>query len=100
MVAEQIPAAVRDGDLWGGERLPSARELAVQRSISRPSVREALSALKLTGAVETLHGEGTFVTESAGDLAAPSRSIPGIRQTAEGVQALEARRVIEEAWHD
>ena len=95
MVAEQILAAVRDGTILAGQRLPPERELAVQMGVSRPSVREALSALQLTGAVETRHGNGTFVTESARDLAVLSQSITDIRRSAEYVQALEARRVIE-----
>jgi GntR family transcriptional regulator, transcriptional repressor for pyruvate dehydrogenase complex len=42
-------------------KLPSDRELADQYGVSRATVREALFALDLIGAVEVKHGDGTYV---------------------------------------
>jgi GntR family transcriptional repressor for pyruvate dehydrogenase complex len=48
-VAGQIRAAILDGTIPSGERLPSERELARQFRVSRASVREALRHLQAQG---------------------------------------------------
>jgi DNA-binding FadR family transcriptional regulator len=52
-----------------GSRLPAERALADELGVSRPTVREALAALELMGAVDTHVGAGTYVREPAGDAA-------------------------------
>ena len=57
-----------------GSRLPSERALAERYRVSRATVREALVALELAGAVETHGGSGTFIVdlaEAGGDSPAP-----------------------------
>lgn len=46
-----------------GARLPSDRELATKFEVSRASVREALFALELSGAIVVRHGDGTYVAD-------------------------------------
>lgn len=65
MVAEQILAKIRSGELAPGGRLPAQRELAVMLGVGRSSVREAINALVVTGVLEAVHGKGTFVTQSS-----------------------------------
>jgi GntR family transcriptional regulator, transcriptional repressor for pyruvate dehydrogenase complex len=48
-VAGKIRAAILDGTLSSGQRLPSERELARQFGVSRASVREALRHLQAEG---------------------------------------------------
>src|SRR3954471_9173050 len=48
-VAAQIRAAILDGTMSSGEKLPSERELARQFGVSRASVREALRHLQAQG---------------------------------------------------
>jgi DNA-binding FadR family transcriptional regulator len=48
-VAGQIRAAILDGTIPSGERLPSERELSRQFRVSRASVREALRHLQAQG---------------------------------------------------
>lgn len=64
IVLRQIVTLVRNGQLQPGDRLPPERELATSLGISRPTVREALSALALLGVVEQRQGRGTFLAES------------------------------------
>jgi GntR family transcriptional regulator, transcriptional repressor for pyruvate dehydrogenase complex len=64
IVLRQIVALLRSGQLQPGDRLPPERELAASMGISRPTVREALSALGLLGVVEQRQGRGTFLAES------------------------------------
>jgi len=49
---------------WGpGTQLPSERELAVDYSVSRPVIREALAGLVELGFIEIHPGRGSFVRE-------------------------------------
>ncbi|MFI6322737.1 FadR/GntR family transcriptional regulator [Nonomuraea sp. NPDC050556] len=56
-IVEQIEEAVERGDLRPGERLPSERELMVQFSVSRSTVREALRVLQARGLVRSRPGD-------------------------------------------
>ncbi|MFP4135905.1 MAG: FadR/GntR family transcriptional regulator [Candidatus Acetothermia bacterium] len=60
-VAKQLLEAIREGDFEKGDRLPTEEELAEKTGVSRASVREALSALRLGGIIRTEAGKGTFV---------------------------------------
>ncbi|MGD9949799.1 MAG: FadR/GntR family transcriptional regulator [Desulfobulbus sp.] len=55
-VALQIEAAILDGQLKPGDRLPSERELQVQFNTSRGVIREALQALKQKSLIEIKKG--------------------------------------------
>ncbi|GAA4512590.1 FadR/GntR family transcriptional regulator [Brevibacterium yomogidense] len=52
----------------GPVRLPPDRDLAEKYGVSRATVREALFALDLIGAVEVKHGEGTYVVNRSARL--------------------------------
>ncbi|GAA2829059.1 FadR/GntR family transcriptional regulator [Nonomuraea rubra] len=56
-VVEQIEEAVESGALSPGARLPSERELMVQFSVSRSTVREALRVLQARGLVRSRPGD-------------------------------------------
>ncbi len=64
MLLRQFVGLLRDGQLRPGDKLPPERELASMLGISRPSVRQALSALGLIGIIEPRQGSGTYVAES------------------------------------
>ncbi|GAA2599016.1 PLP-dependent aminotransferase family protein [Actinomadura fulvescens] len=59
----QLRAAMRDGRLAAGERLPSSRSLAGVLGVSRTVVTEAYEQLYAEGWLEGRHGSGTYVTE-------------------------------------
>lgn len=46
------------------ERIPSEKELMKMFSVSRTTVREAVSSLVREGVLEKLHGKGTFITDT------------------------------------
>lgn len=56
-IVEQIEAAVERGELRPGQRLASERELMVQFSVSRSTVREALRVLQARGLVRSRPGD-------------------------------------------
>ena len=62
---ERLGTAIRLGLLPSGTRLPSERELADQLSISRSTLRQALTTLVQSGHLVSLRGRsgGTFVVD-------------------------------------
>jgi DNA-binding FadR family transcriptional regulator len=93
-VAERLAAEFRSGAFAPGERLPSERDLARRLEVGRASVREAIAALQVQGAIETRPGSGSFVAADAGArLPAPS----GLPHDASPSDLLEARALLEPA---
>src|ERR1700754_2037262 len=63
VIAERLSAAIRDGTLKPGDRLPTEAELAREFQVGRTSVREGLQKLRAHGLIESRKGLGAFVTE-------------------------------------
>jgi GntR family transcriptional repressor for pyruvate dehydrogenase complex len=61
----RILSLITDGQLLGGERLPSEGELASSIGVSRPVIRQALGRLQYAGIVKVRWGAGTFVHDAA-----------------------------------
>ena len=59
---EEIQQSIENGTLVPGDRLPSERELAEAKGLSRMTVRQALSELVAAGALYREQGRGTFVS--------------------------------------
>eukprot|EP01083_Nonionella_stella_P242232 845126_1 len=57
MVEEELEQMIRRREFGEGEQLPSERELMAFFNVGRPSVREALAALKRKGLVQINNGE-------------------------------------------
>lgn len=74
-VAEQLSKLINDGVIPPGKRLPSERELAEKLDVSRPTVREAMIALELSGIVEIKTGSGIYVIEKKPFLAIEDKGI-------------------------
>lgn len=62
-IVEQILNLINSGDLSQGEKLPSELILAEQFGVSRPTIRQALSALEVLGAIECMGGKGNFIRD-------------------------------------
>jgi GntR family transcriptional regulator/MocR family aminotransferase len=65
----QLRAAMREGRLMAGERLPSSRSLAGILGVSRTVVTEAYEQLYAEGWLEGRHGSGTYVSDIAPEAA-------------------------------
>lgn len=61
-IVEQIAKDIRVGRLPKGAQLPGENALAAQYSVSRNTVRQALSELGNQGLISTHSGKGSFVT--------------------------------------
>lgn len=74
-IADQLRALIRSGEFAAGARLPAERELAKQLGVSRPSVREALIALEVEGAIEVRTGSGIYVLKPRARKPAGKRAV-------------------------
>ncbi len=74
-----LRAAIRDGRLGAGERLPSTRALAIDLGLARGTVVEAYAQLTAEGYLEARHGAGTWVADVA--LATPDVAARAERTT-------------------
>lgn len=61
LVIDQISNLIKKGIFKKGDKLPPERIMAKKLGVSRPSVREAYSALEIAGILESRVGSGTYV---------------------------------------
>lgn len=64
-VADALSEQIRGRVLGPGDKLPTESQIMLEHGVSRTVVREAISGLQAAGFVETRHGIGTFVLDSA-----------------------------------
>jgi len=96
-IVRQIADLIKRGELKPGDRLPAERVLAAKFRVGRPTLREALRALKLLDVLDIRHGGGVFVSELQPDtLLGPLHSFLALDRH-DIATVLEARRVIEGA---
>jgi len=89
-VAEQLNSLIDNDVIKPGERFPSERELAEKLGVSRPTIREAMIALELSGVIEIRTGSGIYVTEKK------TRLEPQLKDAGVGpFEILEIRYIIE-----
>jgi GntR family transcriptional repressor for pyruvate dehydrogenase complex len=88
-IAEQLAAPIRAGELKKGDALPSERELARRLSVSRPTIREAITTLEVMGLVEVRPGSGVYVRDSGAAMMEAPENVPG------PFEILEARKTLE-----
>lgn len=89
-VANQVIGMVANGDIAVGSRLPSERDLAEKLGVSRPTIREAMIAMEISGIIEVRSGSGVYVIRK------PSRNDSLPRELGAGpFEILEARLALE-----
>jgi GntR family uxuAB operon transcriptional repressor len=91
-VAQDLLTAVAAGEYVLGVRMPGDREIAARLGVSRTTVREAILALELIGAVEVRHGDGTYVR---GPHAGVAAVIEGSALDVAPRELIESRRALE-----
>lgn len=88
-IADQIRHRIQQGDYAVGERMPAERFLADEFNVSRPTIREAMIALEITGMVDVRKGSGVHVISRNGSSDSPLELDVG------PFELLEARLVVE-----
>jgi GntR family transcriptional repressor for pyruvate dehydrogenase complex len=94
---EHLTEAVERAGLRTGDRLPNESQLAAQLGISKPTLRQALRVLELSGLVDVRRGKtgGIFV---ATDLVPAVALFSAVKlEERSAIDALRARRVLERA---
>lgn len=91
-IAEILAIGIRSGRYQPGDKLPSEHELCREYSVSRMTVRLALSQLIQQGLVQSFHGKGTFVKEPI--LRYDTRKIVGFSETLRR-RGLQGKTIIE-----
>jgi DNA-binding FadR family transcriptional regulator len=100
-ITDRIEEQIRAGVWRPGDRLPSERQLAKLLRVSRPSLREALGALQLSGTVQTRPGSGSYISTEATRILERRPSLVASRRPSGGdispVALLEARQYLDAA---
>jgi len=96
IVAEQLVEAIKRGDFPVGTKLPSEAVLAEQMGVSRPSVREGLSALAAVGLIESKPGSGNFVRDGTSSVDIIGReAVLVLESESSCLEIMEARELLE-----
>lgn len=85
--------------LQPGARLPAERELAQRLGISRTSLRQALTVLRVEGLVDVRRGDGIYLLRDAtdvippiaGELSAAHPELPALGEVRNALEAFAAR---------
>jgi DNA-binding FadR family transcriptional regulator len=95
LIAEQILHLIKTGVYEPAGKLPPERVIAEQMNVGRPSVREAISALHITGVLESRPGDGTYVVANP-PLDFPSDNTLSVLEESDSpFEVLQARKALE-----
>ena len=64
-IAAWIAARIESGELQAGQPVPSEKDLVDAFGVARTTARRAIAYLRETGAVRTVPGRGSYVSERA-----------------------------------
>jgi GntR family transcriptional repressor for pyruvate dehydrogenase complex len=92
-VVERLREFIDVNELKPGDRLMPERELAEQLGVSRTSVRQAITALRVLGILEVRPGEGAYLLTTA-DLI-PSLALEVLESEADHPMIWEVREAVE-----
>ncbi|GAA3455488.1 MULTISPECIES: GntR family transcriptional regulator [Dactylosporangium] len=99
-LVQQVRQAIRVGRLKGGDRLPTAREVAEGLGVNPNTVLKAYRELEAVGLVEARQGSGTYVRDQppldVADLRADLAAWVA-RATAAGLERADLHALLDEA---
>jgi GntR family transcriptional regulator len=72
-IMRQVIDAVASARIRAGEKLPSHRDLSQQLVVAPLTVKKAYDELERDGYIETVRGQGTFVSARASELTEAAR---------------------------
>ena len=93
-IVEQVRDLIKEGKLKPRDKLPPEQVLAEKFGTSRPSVREALSALEILGITESRGGKGNFIKDNL-DTPLYEQKFRELEEEESPFELLEARKAVE-----
>jgi len=93
-IVEQVRDLIEEGRLKPGDKLPPEQVLAEKFGTSRPSVREALSALEILGITESRGGKGNFIKNNF-HFPLYEQKLRELEEEESPFELLEARKAVE-----
>lgn len=94
-IADQILRMIDTGHYKAGSKLPSERAITEQMGVSRPSLREAISALQIVGILESRPGDGTYVSNPAATEELMRRAVTVLEESDSPFENMQARKALE-----
>ncbi|MEW6333388.1 MAG: FadR/GntR family transcriptional regulator [Thermodesulfobacteriota bacterium] len=94
-IADQILQMINSGRYKAGSRLPSERTITEQMGVSRPSLREAISALQIVGILESRPGDGTYVSLPVATEDLMRRAVAVLEECDSPFENMQARKALE-----
>lgn len=95
IIAEQILQMMKNGRYKIGDKLPPERIIAEQMGVSRPSVREAISALQISGVLEKRPGDGTYISKPVAVDDLIHQALTVLEESESPYEIIQARRAME-----
>ncbi|MHB8769915.1 MAG: FadR/GntR family transcriptional regulator [Syntrophales bacterium] len=94
-IADQILRMINEGHYKAGSKLPSERTITEQMGVSRPSLREAISALQIVGILESRPGDGTYVSTPVATEDLMRRAVSVLEECDSPFENMQARKALE-----
>ncbi len=94
-IADQILRMIDAGHYRVGSKLPSERTITEQMGVSRPSLREAISALQIVGILESRPGDGTYVSNPTATEELMRRAVTVLEECDSPFESMQARKALE-----
>ncbi len=94
-IVNQIRKLITSGKLKVGDKLPPERVLVEEFGASRPSIREALSALEALGLIECRSGQGNFIRADGTNGSVEGEVLKELLKSHSPYEVFEARQEIE-----
>ncbi len=105
-IKNQIITLIRVGVYPPHSKLPSIRQISAEASINVNTVKKAFAELELTGAIYSVPGTGSFVSENAAnDSSLSDKAMNDLRQALEvarsiGVTVAEINSLIDSVYKE
>ena len=100
LVLEYLKGQILEGKLTLGAKLPSERSLMGELGLGRNSVREALRQLENMGFVRSVHGQGSFLVNEAGQGFSSILSMMLLLRQSDREEFLTLRESLESAAYE
>ncbi|MCL5045295.1 MAG: FadR family transcriptional regulator [Actinobacteria bacterium] len=95
VIVSEIQELIKQGGLAPGDQLLPERQLAEKLGVSRPTLREALTALEAMGIIEVSPGGGAYVKEVNLDAVVQSLAMTMAKEQQDIYHLVELRRILE-----